>query len=384
VKIVMDFRKFDDVVGGVEQGVIQISRYCAKHGHKVLMIHKTRNTDGVKQLFKDDENISLVPVDVDTHVMTRENARLDSGFIQDLAERENADVIHFPYNWSFPVKKKTKSIITVHDVIPLAFREAQGWWMNTFKYKPGMRRSSRLNDRIATVSEFSRQDIANKLNVPFDKITVIPNGLREINPEDKGLEAALKERFGLTDRFILNVGGIHERKNIPRLIKAFAKLVNEYGYTGKLVITGSVTGGRYKEKMKNICNRVMSETGMTQRIEFTGFISEADLDSLFRTADFLIYPSLYEGFGIPILEAMKVGIPVITSNTTGCAEVGGGIAMLANPYDIDDIAAKMAEMASNEGLRKDMKQKGYERAQLYAWERTSEMYLEEYRKLAQR
>jgi glycosyltransferase involved in cell wall biosynthesis len=384
VKIVMDFRKFDDVVGGVEQGVIQISRYCAKLGHKVLMIHKTRNADGVKQLFKDDENISLVPVDVDTHVMTRENARLDSGFIQDLSERENADVIHFPYNWSFPVKKKTKSIITVHDVIPLSFREAQGWWMNTFKYKPGMRRSSRLNDRIATVSEFSRQDIVNKLNVPFDKITVIPNGLREINPEDKGLEAALKERFGLTDRFILNVGGIHERKNILRLIKAFAKLVNEYGYTGKLVITGSVTGGGYKEKMKNICNRVMSETGTIQHIEFTGFISEADLDSLFRTADFLIYPSLYEGFGIPILEAMKVGIPVITSNTTGCAEVGGGIAMLTNPYDIDDIAAKMAEMASNEGLRKDMKQKGYERAQLYTWERTSEMYLEEYRKLAQR
>lgn len=383
MKIVMDFRKFDDVIGGVEQGVIQISRYCAKHGHKVLMIHKTRNTDGVNQLFKDDEHISLVPVDVDTHVMTRENARLDSGFIQDLAERENADVIHFPYNWSFPVKKKRKSIVTVHDVIPLSFREAQGWWMNTFKYKPGMKRSSGLNNRVATVSEFSRQDIANKLDVPLDKITVIPNGLREVNPEDKGLEAALKQRLRLTDRFILNVGGIHERKNIPRLIKAFAKLVHEHSYTGKLVITGSVTGSSYKEKMKNICNRVISETGMIGRIEFTGFISEAELDSLFRTAHFLIYPSLYEGFGIPILEAMKVGIPVITSNTTGCAEVGGGIAVLVDPYDIDDIVAKMDEMASNEGLRKEMKQKGYERAQHYTWERTSKMYLEEYRRLSE-
>jgi len=378
----MDFRKFDDVIGGVEQGVIQISRYCAKHGHTVLMIHKTRNAEGVKQLFKVDENIRLLPVDVDTHVMTRENSKLDSEFIQDLADRENADVIHFPYNWAFPVKKKRKSIITVHDVIPLTFREAQGWWMNAFKYKPGMKRSCRLNDRIATVSEFSRQDIASKLDVPLEKITVIPNGLREVNPEDKSLEAALNKRFRLSDRFILNVGGIHERKNIPRLIKAFAKLVKEHGYTGKLVITGSVTGGSYKEKMKNVCKRVIRETGMTGYIEFTGFISEAELDSLFRIAHFLIYPSLYEGFGIPILEAMKVGIPVITSNTTGCAEVGGGIAMLVDPYNINDITEKMAEMVSNERLCKDIKQKGYERAQLYTWERTSKMYLEEYRKLA--
>ena len=104
----------------------------------------------------------------------------------------------------------------MHDVIPFTYREAMGLFRNIFLYKPGIRRACRLNDIIATVSDYSKQDIAEKVGVPFEKIKVVPNGLREANPEDSSLEKELKNRFAINEKFVLNVGGIHERKNSPK------------------------------------------------------------------------------------------------------------------------------------------------------------------------
>jgi glycosyltransferase involved in cell wall biosynthesis len=301
--------------------------------------------------------------------MSIKNARLDSTTIQNIALTESADIIHFFYNWSFPFHKKVPCVLTVHDVIPFTFREAMGLYRNMFLYKPGIRLACRLNNIIATVSEFSKQDIAKKVGVPLKKIRVIPNGLREPNPEDPSLEAELKNKFNLDSNFVLNVGGIHERKNIVRLVHAFAGLVNEKGYPGKLLITGSVSGAPYQEKMKKICDAAVSATGMENKIVFTGYVSEIELDSLFRMAEVLIYPSLYEGFGIPILEAMKLELPVITSSVTAMPEVAGGAAYLADPN------------MQNKELQEQMKAKGRERAGAYTWQNVSEKYLKLYQEV---
>ena len=381
MKIVMDFRKFDGVIGGVERGVIEITKYIAAHGHQVVLLCKESRFSEVENLFENVTNITFVSLQVLTHVMSLRNAWIDSKTIQDIAEKTGADVIHFPYNWSFPLRKKVPTVLTVHDVIPFTFREAMGFFRNVFLYKPGIRQACRLNSMIATVSEFSKQDIVKKVGVPADKIRVIPNGLREPLEPDKKVNADLDERFGLKDGFILSVGGIHERKNIIRLTHAFSRLVNQRGYPGKLVITGSVSGAPYQIKMKKLCDAAVREAGMEEKVVFAGFITDVKLDSLMRRAAFLVYPSLYEGFGIPILEAMRVGTPVITSNLTAMPEVAGGAAVLVDPYDIEEMVSEMSRLLQDNKLREELVRRGMERASHYSWERTSEQYLELYQEV---
>ncbi len=380
----MDFRKYDGIIGGVEQGVYQITRYAASQGHSLILLCKRNRYEEVKNLFQNTKNLQIEPLDVDTHVMCRKNVLLDSRTIQEIAVQKGADVIHFPYNWSFPLKKMVPSVLTVHDVIPFTFREAQSLYTNLFKYKPGIKRACALNDVIVTVSEFSRQDIFRKVGVPLEKIRVIYNGLREPNRRSKSAASALKKMHGIGARYILNVGGIHERKNIIRLIKAFSIFVKRTRYPGSLVITGKASGTPYHEKMKRRCDKAASETGLSGRILFTNFISETELDMLFYDAEFLVYPSLYEGFGIPILEAMKVGLPVITSNVTALPEVAGGAALLTDPEDVDDIAAKMKLLLEDQKIRKDLKTKGPARARLFTWGKTTQEYLSLYAEISGR
>ncbi|UCD05616.1 MAG: glycosyltransferase, partial [candidate division WOR-3 bacterium] len=151
MKIIMDFRKYDSVIGGVEQGAIQITRYVCERGEQVLLVCKERRLVQVEDLFGELDGLKIVTVPVQSHLMSLENAKIDSGFLQDLAEKENADLIHFFYNWSFPFKKKIPSLLTVHDVIPFTFREAMGFWRNRFLYRPSLRIACKLNDAIATV-----------------------------------------------------------------------------------------------------------------------------------------------------------------------------------------------------------------------------------------
>ncbi len=381
MRILIDFRKFDGVVGGVERGVVEITRHIASWGHRVLLLCKENRLDEVRRLFEGTPEVTVLPLPVHTHAMSLKNAWMDSVVIQDIAAGEQADLIHFPYNWSFPLRKRAPTILTVHDVIPFTFREAMGRFTNLFLYKPGIRLACRLNDVIVTVSEFSKQDIAEKVGMPRDKIRVIPNGLRELAPPDEELDRALDERWGLQDGFVLNVGGIHERKNIPRLVQAFARLVRQHGYPGKLLITGSVSGAPYRVRMKRICDRAVAEAGMEDRVVFTGFIPDAELDSLLRRADMLVYPSLYEGFGLPVLEAMQVGTPVVTSNLTAMPEVAAGAALLIDPHSVDEMVAAMKRLLEDEALRRDLIRRGKERARLFSWERTARQYLELYQEV---
>ena len=377
----MDFRKYDGVVGGVEQGVVQITRNLSSRGHEISLLCKRKSIDDVLGLFEDRSGVRVVPLDVETHIMSRKNRLLDSTTIQEIAKKEGADVIHFPYNWSFPVRKTAPSVLTVHDVIPFTFREAQGLFTNLVKYRPGIRKACSLNDLVVTVSEFSRQDISHKVGVPLEKIRVIYNGLREPTQHDTIVEKRLRHQYDLTERIVLNVGGIHERKNIPRLIHAFSALAGG-GYGGKLVITGRVSGAPYQEKMKKLCDRAVLESGTEDRVVFTDYISDQELDELFRMADILVYPSLYEGFGIPVIEAMRSGLPVITSSTTALPEVAGGAALLTDPEDVDDMAAKMEMLIKEDDLQEELREKGKVRCREFTWEKTSDEYLSLYSEAA--
>jgi glycosyltransferase involved in cell wall biosynthesis len=384
MKIVLDLRKYDGVVGGVEQGGIQLARHATGAGHQVLLLCKEKNLEGMRALLGGQPGLRIVPLPVRSHVISLANARLDAGFIQDLAERERADLVHFFYNWSFPYRKKTACVLTIHDVIPFTFREAMPFVRNHGLYRPGLRLATRLNDAITTVSDYSRRDIARKTGTPLEKIRVVPNGLREPAPPDPAREAELEARLGLADGFVLNVGGIHERKNVPRLIHAFARLVAVHGYRGKLLVTGSASGAPYQERMRRLCDAAVTEAGMADRVVFTGFVPEDDLDLLVRRAQVLVYPSLYEGFGIPILEAMKVGTPVVTSNVTAMPEVAGDAAVLVDPLDVEVMAEGIDRVLRDADLRRTLQRRGRERAAAFSWEAACGQYLDVYRDVVER
>ena len=378
MKIILDFRKYDGVVGGVEQGALQIALNATEQEHEVLLVCKEKRLEQVRGLLGARPGIQVVPVPVVSHAISRENAELDSGFFQELARREGADLIHFFYNWSFPKRKLVPCILTVHDVIPFTFREAMGFFRNHFVYRRAIRKACSLNDMIATVSEFSRGDIAEKVGVPIEKISVVPNGLRKPDAPDPVLKAELERRFGLEHGFVLNVGGIHERKNIPRLVAAFAKLARDEQYAGQLVITGSISGAPYQERMKKICDAEVRAAGLTGRVVFTDFIADRELDSLLDMASVFVYPSHYEGFGIPILEAMRAGVPVVTSNVTAMPEVAGDSALLVNPMSTDEIAAGISRVLNDKQLRERLISSGKERASAYSWKRNCSEYLDLY------
>ena len=384
MKIIMDFRKFDGVIGGVEQGVIQISKQVAKKGNEILLLSKRNRIDEVKNLFNDTKNIKHIPLSVRTHSISIKNIIKDSFKIQKIALNESADLIHFPYNWSFPFRKKVPTILTIHDVIPFTFREAMGIFRNLFIYKPAIKTAARLNDIITTVSNFSKRDIAKKVGISQDKIRVVPNGIRHPYKPNPELRNQLIDKYGLKDGFILNVGGIHERKNIIRLIHAFAKLLKEENYNGKLVITGKVSGAPYQEKMKKLCDKAIEKENIKDRVIFTGFISDEELDNLFSMADLFVYPSLYEGFGIPVLEAMNVGTPVVTSNSTALTEVADNAALLIDPEDINDIYLGIKKLLKDKNLRKEFVSKGKVRASEFSWEKTAELYLSLYKEIIKR
>ena len=384
MKVILDLRKYDGVVGGVERGALEIATNATKRGHDILLVCKAVQEGELRELLKDSGpgRLETVPVNIKSHGISRENTRIDSVFLQDLAEREGVDLIHFFYNWSFPHRKKVPCLLTVHDVIPFTFREAMGWFQNRFVYRKAIRKACHLNDMIATVSEFSKQDIARKVGVSLEKIRVIQNGLREPAEHDEKVWLELVERFGLENGYVLNVGGIHERKNIPRLIGSFSKLVKETDYKGRLVITGSVSGAPYQEKMKKRCDAAVAQAGMENRIVFTGFVSDQELDILLRNANVFVYPSLYEGFGIPILEAMKVGTPVVTSKVTAMGEVAGDAGLLVDPTDVGEMAREMGRLLNDDDLRKELIVRGYERCSGYSWAKNWEQYLALYEELA--
>lgn len=383
MNILMDFRKYDGVIGGVEQGVIQITKYFTGKNHSVVLLPKSSRRTEIEEIFHDTPNLKITPLPVPSHVMSLRNVYIDSKTIQDLAAKEKVDLIHFPYNWSFPFRKRVPCLITIHDVIPLTFREAMGLWQNRLIYKPGMRLACRLNDKISTVSEFSKRDIAAKIGVSLDKICVIHNGLREIKEPRESVKSDLRKRFGLENGYILYAGGVHERKNVIGLIQAFRRLIDGSNFAGKLLITGSVSGSAYKEKMKRLCDQAVLEMHLQDRVVFTGFVTDEELDNLMADAQFFVYPSFYEGFGIPVLEAMRVGTPVITSNVTAMPEVGGEAALLVDPHDREDIVQAMARLLSDKALCQELATKGKARAKAYTWANTGEQYLALYQSIVQ-
>jgi glycosyltransferase involved in cell wall biosynthesis len=290
----------------------------------------------------------------------------------------NLDIIHSPENAALFVKlKHQKKIITVHDIIAYLFPESVTL-ITRLRYKLLLSRTLKTTDKIIAVSNSTKKDLMNYFNIPAEKISVVLEAADEkfkpLNPEEV---SDVKQKNNLNFPFILYVGNLAKHKNIPMLIEAFYK-IKKKNIECKLVIAGKKEW-EYKEIFETV-----DKLNLQNNVVFTGYVLDEDLPALYNAADLFVYPSLYEGFGLPPLEAMACGTPVITSNTSSLPEVVGNAGIMVDPYDVDGLADAMHKVLSNEGLREDMIKRGLERAKMFSWEKcareTLKVYEEVYNK----
>lgn len=283
----------------------------------------------------------------------------------------DADLVHYPCN-VIGLREKTPAVVTVHD---LTFLENPAWyrWERAAYNTWGVSRSVRKARRIVAVSEATATALVKRLGVARDTIDVVYNGVDErFVQADEASATTVREKHKLPDRYFLFVGTLEPRKNLERLIRSWARIADK-------VEVDLVLVGREGWKAEPIYEAIRT-VEEPDRIHQIGFLDHDDLPGVMAAAEALVYPSLAEGFGIPVAEAMACGTPVITSKVSSLPEVAGDAGLLVDPLDVGEIGGAMRRVAENEDLRADLSQRGIERAKMFSWRRSAEQTLDTYRK----
>jgi glycosyltransferase involved in cell wall biosynthesis len=244
-------------------------------------------------------------------------------------------------------------------------------------FKIFMTLSIRKAQTIIVVSKHIKEDLIDFMPHARNKIAVIYEGVdecfRRINEERE--IATFRHRYNLKEKTILYLGSTRPHKNLLRLIRAFGKLLSQSDIDCQLVVAGE------KDKNLLVLRNLTNELGLSNRIIFLNHLSQEELLLLMNTADIFVFPSLYEGFGLPPLEAMACGTPVIASNVASMPEVIGDAAILVNPEDEQEIASAMLRLLKDNGLRQELVKKGYQRIRTFTWKNTAEKTIEVYQKV---
>jgi glycosyltransferase involved in cell wall biosynthesis len=287
------------------------------------------------------------------------------------------DLFHFPF-YTIPIIRNYKSIVTIHDI---TYEVHPEWysWKGLVAMRPFSRYAARHADKILTDSNYSKQDLMKYYNVPEEKIVVTYLGVEEwFRPiDDQTALDTTRAKYRITSpQMILYVGSIHTRRNIIQLLQAFQKVQQTIADV-QLVLVG-------KQEYPYMDLQVLiHELGPTSQVILAGYLHIYDphLLALYNLADLFIYPSSYEGFGLPPIEAMACGTPVITSNNTSLPEVTGDAAILIDPLNIDEMAEAMIQVLMNQQMRQEMIAKGINQAQKFSWEQVAKETLAVYQEV---
>lgn len=254
--------------------------------------------------------------------------------------------------------------VTIHDVFAWSCPGTSSL-LDTLIYRHWLPRVLPRVETVITDSHHSKTDIIRYLGVAAEKVQVIHLAIsKRYRPATMEEIAVARSRYNLAQNYILITGSVEERKNIRRLLEAYAQL-RRGGEQRPLVIAGA------RQRMSGGVMEAVRRLGLEHQVIFTGYVEEADLSAVYSGADLFVFPSLYEGFGLPPLEAMACGAPVVCSNAASLPEVVGDAALLFDPQDVDGIAEAMQRVLADTALRQEMRQRGLARAQQFTWERTA-------------
>ena len=286
--------------------------------------------------------------------------------------RHKIDLFHFPYNAPslfFPVPY----VVTVHDVSFKHFPEmlsAKDRFSITLQFRLNLHRAS----QIITVSENSKRDIVEFYGIPEEKIVVIYEGVdkcfRVMTEESRKEEVSRK--YGLPKTFLLYVGTSLPHKNLNTLIRAFSDLKRHFDIPHSLVLAGA------QKRRDNATSRLVADLDLESSVKTIGFVSDEDLPVVYNLCDIFVFPSLYEGFGLPILEAMACGVPVLSSNASCLPEIGGDAAIYFAAQDVQHLVRKVRAVLNDSELRLTCIDKGFQRVRQFTWAKTAEKTLQSY------
>jgi glycosyltransferase involved in cell wall biosynthesis len=282
-----------------------------------------------------------------------------------ILKEKQVDVFFSPDNF-LSLTTSVPTVLTTHDIahfhypaqVALIHRPYYRWFIPAFLRKA---------KKIVAVAEYGKQDLINHYQVPADKIVVVPNGTRDVfQPISLDLQAQIKQQYSQGQEFFFFLGAIHPRKNLIGLIRGYEQFRTNTQAPVKLLIAGKLAW-QVEEIMQ-----IHAQSQFTQDIIFLGYVPEETAAQLMATALALTYLSFFEGFGLPVLEALCTDTPVITSNTSSLPEVAGEAAILVDPHNIDEIAAAMQRIWHEPELRADLVQKGRQQRLLFSWDEAAE------------
>jgi glycosyltransferase involved in cell wall biosynthesis len=288
------------------------------------------------------------------------------------AVRRTGNQVHHGLHYELPYRLSLPQVVTVHDLTLVTHPE----WHEPAKVRYfgwAMRRAVATADRVLCVSATTAADLAEHLGVAPDRVDVTPLGT-DLAPASEREIADLRARLGLDGPFLLGLGTLEPRKDLPTLVRAFAALAGELPH--QLVLAGLPGWGAGE------LAAAVEASGVADRIHLPGYVSEADKAALLSGADLLVYPSRYEGFGLPVLEAMACATPVVTTTGGSLPEVAGDAALLVEPGDPEQLAAAVVKLLGDQAAWTDLSHRGYARAAGYTWERCAELTVAAYRKAA--
>jgi glycosyltransferase involved in cell wall biosynthesis len=274
--------------------------------------------------------------------------------------RHRPDVLFIPSHVVPAIHPRT-TVVTVHDLGYLHFPDAHPALSRRY-LDVSTRWSVRAARRVIAVSAATRDDLVAMLHVPAAKIAIVHHGVRPIKCVSESEMRSTLERFAVAQPYVLFVGTVQPRKNLQRLIRSFVQVVAA-GLSHRLVIVGRM--GWLTEPI----HAEVAALGLMDRVHFAGYVADGDLPALYREADAFAFPSLYEGFGMPVLEALAYGVPVVTSNTTSLPEIVGDVGVLVDPLDEAAIGAALVRVLADTSLRARLAIAGPERAAHFSWER---------------
>lgn len=298
---------------------------------------------------------------------------VDQVQIPRLARRLEADAIHYPANIGAVSPVRTPQLLTVHD---LSFVRHPEWfrWERSVYYRRGVEASVRKAAHVFSVSESTGRELVELLHVPADRITVTHNGVDPgMGPAADSAVAAARQRYGLPERCFIYLGTLEPRKNLATLVEAFDQLAAS-------LPLDLVLAGRKGWKTGPILEAVR-QARHADRIHLPGFVPNEDLAAVLSAAEVFVYPSLYEGFGIPLADALACGVPAVTGNTTSLPEVAGDAALTVDASDPAALAEAMRRAVVDTDLRARLAARGPEQVARFTWDTTAAATLATYRRL---
>ncbi len=366
-RIGIDARMYSSRFTGIGRYAYELIAHLAlldRQNEYVIFLNGTE----FKMFVPPASNFRAVQVDARHYSLAEQTSLLSA------QRKEDLDLVHFTH-FNAPYFYRRPFVVTIHD-LTLSFFPGRKMSspLHRFAYHRVISHAIRDSRRVIAVSEYTKGDILKLYDIPNDKVTVTHEGIgNEFSPADHGnvrLSDGLELKHG---SYLLYTGVWREHKNLRRLLSAFLSLAKDT-LDIDLVITG-----RHDPLYGEILS-MPAEAGLANRVHFVGHVSESELIALYRNARAFVFPSLYEGFGLPPLEAMSCGTPVVSSNASSLPEVCGDAALYFDPLSEDDMRRKLAMIVKDDGLHGELSKKGLENVKRFSWKTMSERTLETYRK----